>query len=69
MTAYALLLRQYTDEFQSAAWEIGYSNPSKLNAVESEYERKVNRIKERLHKNYGMDQNTFLALKEQAMTM
>ncbi|PAD84941.1 hypothetical protein CHH57_01850 [Niallia circulans] len=64
MKAYALLIRKYTDEFQTAAW---YSLDS-IDSLESTYNAKISRIQQRLHREYNIDKQTFIALKEQAMT-
>lgn len=64
MKAYALLIRKYTDEFQTAAW---YSLDN-IDTLESTYNAKISRIQQRLHREYGLDTPTFIALKEQAMT-
>ncbi|MEK4824577.1 hypothetical protein NSS71_08460 [Niallia sp. FSL W8-0951] len=64
MKAYALLIRRYTDEFQEAAWHSSHS----FDTLESSYNAKIDRIQQRLYREYGLDTSTFIALKEQAMT-
>ncbi len=68
MLTYALLIRKYNDDLQSLAWNRNI-HIDVLQLKEKEYQRKMNRIYRRLHREYNFTKQKFYALQEQSLTL
>ncbi|STO12823.1 Uncharacterised protein [[Flavobacterium] thermophilum] len=69
MKVYALLIRKWMDELQEYQWDGTIEHFEKQERKQQEYTYKMNKLYNRLKREYGFDKEKFYALQDQAVMM
>lgn len=67
MKVYALLIRKYMDNLQDEAYINSITAYEEYDRKQTEYTYKMNKLYDRLHREYNFDKEKFYALQDQAV--